>query len=113
MEPLNKVEMRGRVGSYAITMMDDGHWEGWFDLHVATKNMHGVYQPMVFYCHVAEDGKKVKGLGAGIGGKIVLITGRLVQRPEVVNRTDCYFIRVTSLEVVGGPQEDLKIREEE
>lgn len=103
MEPFNRVEMRGRVGSHTITLRDDGHWEGWFDLHVATKNMHGVYQPMVFDCHVAEDGKKVKDLGAGIGGKIVRITGRIVHY-----HID-HYIHVTGLEVVGGPMDELKI----
>ena len=62
---------------------------------------------MVFDCHVAEDGKKVKDLGAGIGGKIVRITGRLVQYPED-NHAD-YYIYVTGLEVVGGPMDELKI----
>ena len=111
MSPLNKVEMRGRVGSHTISLRKDGHWEGWFDLHVGRKNMHGIAQPMVFACHVAEDGKKVKDLGAGIGGKIVLITGRLVQYPEE-NRID-YYIHVTGLDVVGGPQDELKFEEGE
>lgn len=108
MSPLNKVEMRGRVGSHTITLRNDGHWEGWFGLHVATKNIHGLYQHMVFDCHVAEDGKNVKDLGAGIGGSIVQITGRIVQFNILQ-----YYIHVESLKVVGGPQEDLKIREEE
>lgn len=111
MEPLNRVEVCGRVGSHAISLRKDGRWEGRFDLHVATKNMHGVCQPMVFDCHVAEDGKKVKDLGAGIGGKIVKITGRLVQFPET-DHVD-YYIHVTGLEVVGGAQDELKIGEAE
>lgn len=113
MEPFNRVEMRGRVGSHTITLRDDGHWEGWFDLHVATKNMHGVYQPMVFDCHVAEDGKKVKDLGAGIGGKIVRITGRSRLRVAGGDNHVDYYIHVTGLEVVGGPQDELKVMNKE
>ena len=56
-------------------------------------------------------GRGVKDLGAGIGGKIVLITGRLVQYPEE-NHID-YYIHVTSLDVVGGPQDGLELEEVE
>ena len=108
MKPLNKVEMSGRVGSHTISLRDDGHWEGWFDLHVATKNMHGVLQPMVFDCHVAEDGKNVKDLGAGIGGSIVQITGRIVQFNILQ-----YYIHVESLKVVGGPMDKMEHEEVE
>lgn len=107
MEPLNKVEMRGRVGSHTITLRKDGHWEGWFDLHVATKDIHGIPQALCFDCHVAEDGKKVKDLGAGIGGKIVQLRGRLISIPETDHNE--YYIHVTHLTVVGGPMDKLEI----
>ena len=107
MEPLNQVEMRGRVGSHTISLRDDGRWEGWFDLHVPTRDLHGVYHPLSFDCHVAEDGKYVKDLGAGIGGAIVNIRGRLVRFPETDH--DEYYIHVTHLTVVGGPVDVLTI----
>lgn len=111
MKPLNKVEMRGRVGSHTISLRDDGHWEGWFDLYVVTKNIHNLYQSMVFDCHVVEDGKNVKDLGAGIGGSIVHITGRIVQYPDN-NTLECY-IHVDSLKVVGGPMDKMEFEGEE
>lgn len=107
MEPLNKIEMRGRVGSHTISLRADGHWEGWFDLHVPTRGPSGNVQPETFECHVSEDGRYVKNLGAGIGGKIVNIRGRLLQFP-VPDCDECY-IHVTHLTVVGGPEDELKI----
>lgn len=107
-EPLNRVEMRGRVGSHTISLRDDGRWEGWFDLHVPTKDLHGVYQPLSFDCHVAEDGKYVKDLGAGIGGCIVNVIGRLIRYPAT-DRDD--YIHVTRLAVVDGPKGELKAPE--
>ena len=82
-------------------------WEGWFDLHVATRTMHGIWQPQVFDCHVSEDGKHIKDLGAGIGGKIVNVVGRLVQFPEE-NAVDCY-VQVSRLTVVGDAGDELKV----
>ena len=107
MEPLNRIEMRGRVGSHTISLRDDGRWEGWFDLHVPTRDLHGVYQSMSYDCHVAEDGTHVKDLGAGVGGCIVNVVGRLVRYPEADR--DEYYIHVTRLTVVGGPKDELKV----
>lgn len=106
MEPLNIVEMRGRVGSHTITLGDDGYWKGWFDLHVVTKDGYGVYRPMVFDCRVVEDGKYIKDLGAGIGGCIVNVRGRLILFPET-HQNECYIL-VTRLAVVGTAQDELK-----
>lgn len=106
MEPLNKVEMRGRVGSHTISLRKDGHWEGWFDLYVVTKDGYGVYRPMVFDCRVVEDGKYIKNLGAGIGGCIVNVRGRLILFPET-HQNECYIL-VTRLAVVGTAQDELK-----
>ena len=107
LQPINQVDMRGRVGSHTISMRDDGHWEGWFDLHVPTRGLHGVWMPQCFDCHVEEDGRHVKDLGAGIGGKIVNVRGRLIKF-EDAGRDDCY-IHVTHLTVVGGAGDELKV----
>ena len=107
MEPLNRIELRGRVGSHRIAPQEGGRWSGWFDLHVSTNDIYGVYQPMVFDCYVKEDGRNVKGLGAGIGGMIVNVRGRLLQYPGISD--DYYFIQVTHLTVVGGPKDELKV----
>lgn len=108
LQPLNRIELRGRVGSHTISLNDrTGMWEGWFDLHVATRTMHGIWQPQVFDCHVSEDGKHIKDLGVGIGGKIVNVVGRLVQFPEE-NAVDCY-VQVSRLTVVGDAGDELKV----
>ena len=103
--PLNSVDMRGRVGSHEISLREDGRWEGQFDLYVPTKDSHGFWQPLAFDCHVAEDGKAVKNLGAGIGGKIVNIRGRILPYDD---RLGCY-IRVERLTVVGNAEDMLKV----
>jgi hypothetical protein len=103
LQPFNQVDMRGRVGSHEISLKDDGHWEGWFDLHVPTRDHKGVWTPQCFTCHVAEDGRHVKDLGAGISGKIVNIRGRLLK-----GFNHCY-INVTHLTVVGGAGDELKV----
>lgn len=108
MEPLNQVEMRGRVGSHEISLRKDGRWEGQFDLHVPTtmvvKDGRAIW-PVAFDCRVTEDGEAIKDLEDGIDGKIVQIQGRLLPYAD----REGYYIRVTRLTVVGGPMDKLEI----
>ena len=92
MEYINRIEIQGRVGEHTIGIREDGSWAGWFDLH--SEGLDGV--PSVFDCRVEEDGKGVKNLGAGIGGKIVRVEGRIIQYG------DTYYVKVTKLNVVEG-----------
>ena len=92
MEYLNRIEIQGRVGSHTIELRKDGKWGGWFDLH--SEGLDGV--PSVFDCRVEEDGRNVKDLGAGIGGKFVRVEGRMIQYG------DTYYVKVTKLNVVEG-----------
>ena len=90
MERINSVELKGRVGSHEIRLRKDGLWEGWLDLH--TEGHPGM--PACFDCRVKEDNKNVKDLGAGIGGKIVHIRGRLIPWE------DTFYVNVTKLDVI-------------
>ena len=92
MEYLNRIEIQGSVGSHTIELRKDGSWGGWFDLH--SEGLDGV--PCVFDCRVEEDGRNVKDLGAGIGGKFVRVEGRMIRWE------DTYYVKVTKLNVVEG-----------
>ena len=74
MEYLNRVELRGRVGSHELELKSNGRWEGWFDLHVV---LFGKISKC-FDCRVMEDGAGVKDLGSGISGCIVGVEGRIM-----------------------------------
>ena len=93
MEFINSVELRGRVGSHEIRLGKDGLWQGQFDLH--TEGNPGF--PACFDCRVKEDDRYVKDLGAGIGGKVVEVRGRLI--PTENGR---HYVQVTKLKVVEG-----------
>ena len=89
---INRIEIQGRVGSHTIELRKSGSWGGWFDLH--SDGLDGV--PSVFDCRVEEDGRGVKDLGAGIGGKFVRVEGRLIPWE------DSFYVHVTKLSIVGG-----------
>ena len=89
---INRIEIQGRVGSHKIELGKSGSWGGWFDLH--SEGFDGM--PAVFDCRVEEDGRGVKDLGAGIGGKFVRVEGRIIQYG------DTYYVKVTKLNIVEG-----------
>ena len=92
MEYLNKIEIQGRVGSHTIELKKNGSCGGWFDLH--SEGLNGL--PAVFDCRVEEDGRNVKDLSAGIGGKFVRVEGRMIQYGDI------YYVMVTKLTVLEG-----------
>ena len=105
MEYLNRIELRGRVGSHMIELGNDGLWRGQFDLHVVTKGIDGNDVPMVFDCRVRE-GRMNGNLGAGISGRIVQLSGRLVPYGTCTPRVDVVRLSVLDGDEIGTLEEN-------